>query len=114
MDLKDLAVGDPSELFGKKELVRKVLGGDKADEFYKNVDRIDAIVDELEKKDIHWLSYLDDEYPDALREIEDRPHVLTPHYEIRRKGRRRVCKGICPCGAYGSVGLCKRHRLYSA
>lgn len=70
------AVGDPSELFGKKELVRKALGDDKADEFYKNADRIDAIVDELEKRDIHWLSYLDDEYPDSLREIEDRPHVL--------------------------------------
>lgn len=89
------AVGDPSVLGVNKDIVRKAFGADKAEEFFKNLDRADGIIAELERRNIGWLSYLDDDYPDNLRNIEDRPHILFV------KGDASVLNGNC-IGIVGS------------
>ncbi len=69
-------VGDPGALSANRAAVKKHLGDDNADAFFKNIERVDSIFSELEKRGVHWLTYLDDEYPDSLREIADPPHIL--------------------------------------
>lgn len=87
-DLLEL-VGDPSEIILEKAEVKRVLGDANAAEFFKNMEKIDGILDDLAKREIHWLSYLDGDYPDALRGIEDRPYMLFV------KGDCRALKNEC-------------------
>ena len=76
------SVDEPSVLPNEKSIVRKVLGEAQAEEFFKKYSDIDNIIATLEGKGYHWLSYLDGDYPNALREIEDRPIVLFVHGSV--------------------------------
>lgn len=69
-------VGDPSELPGKKDAVKRTLGEQNAAVFFKRYEEIDGIIEKLAKNDVHWLSYLEDDYPDLLRAIYDKPIIL--------------------------------------
>lgn len=69
------AVGDNPELIDRA-LASKILGEEKSRELFDNIARADCILDELEKRGIHRLTYLDDDYPELLRNIADPPHVL--------------------------------------
>lgn len=70
------AVGEPSMLPENKPLMQKILGEAHTDEFFAKYAQIDDIIAKLESKEIHWLTYLDSEYPESLFHLEDRPHVL--------------------------------------
>lgn len=93
-DLLNL-VGDPSELISEKSAVKRVLGDNNATEFFKNYDNIDSIFDKLVKNDVHWVTYLDDEYPDELSGLDDKPYVLFV------KGNYSALKNVC-IGIVGS------------
>lgn len=71
-------VDDPSELClsAARSSVVKILGEDKAREFFDNCERADGIIAELQKRDIHWITYLNDNYPEKLAQIYDSPLVL--------------------------------------
>ncbi len=56
--------------------VFNVLGDTYATEFYQNLDKVDDYIENLKARDIHFVTYLDDEYPDSLREICDFPILL--------------------------------------
>ncbi len=71
------AVNDaPAALEFNRDAATKILGGEKAKEFYKKLDEIDNIVNDMRKQDIHWLTYIDADYPQLLFNIPDPPHVL--------------------------------------
>lgn len=50
--------------------------GESATDFFNFVAQADAYADALEKKGIGWVTFLDDEYPELLRETDSRPAVL--------------------------------------
>ena len=77
MSLLD-AVADANELVSKdaKPLVFKILGDEQATEFFENLAKIDEIIKTLQAKDVDFVTILDDDYPDKLREIYDSPQVL--------------------------------------
>ena len=50
--------------------------GESAADFYRCLDESDAFMDGLADRNIGWVTYLDDEYSDLLRETEGRPQVL--------------------------------------
>lgn len=70
------AKGDPCELAGKRDTVINVLGADKAKEFFSRLDAIDSVIERMRLSEVHWLSYLDEDYPQMLSNIPDPPHVL--------------------------------------
>lgn len=57
-------------------LLEKVLGKEKVKEFLDGYDRIDRTINELQKREIHWISCLDAEYPQTLMELYDKPTML--------------------------------------
>lgn len=59
-----------------RPIVSKVLGDDKAKEFYEQYESVDSKISWLEKNEIHWITYLDDEYPQQLLELCDKPVLL--------------------------------------
>lgn len=54
----------------------KTLGADKAKEFYDCYDKVDRTINELKKREIHWITYMDSEYPQNLLELYDKPIML--------------------------------------
>ncbi len=70
------AVGDPSALPANRDTVRRVLGDNAASEFFTRYNEIDSIIDRLQKSEVHWVTCLDDDYPDGLLGIYDKPIVL--------------------------------------
>ncbi len=72
------SVNDVHELVsqGAKETVKSVLGDEAASEFFDCVARIDDIVKELEAKQVNFVTFLDDDYPERLFDIYERPQVL--------------------------------------
>lgn len=71
------AVDEPSVLGGKsaKALISKILG-EQAQEFERNIIRVDDLIADLAKRGMGYTTYLDDEYPQRLREIDGAPIVL--------------------------------------
>lgn len=59
-----------------RSIVLKVLGDDKAKEFYEHYESVDSKISWLEKNEIHWITYLDEEYPQRLLELCDKPVLL--------------------------------------
>lgn len=72
------SVDDVEELVEmlNEPLVCRVLGDDNAKAFNRHFEDIDRIINELEKREIHWLTYLDDEYPSSLVDLYENPIVL--------------------------------------
>jgi len=72
------SVGDVRELMESdaKPYVQKIIGDSACSEFFDNFARIDDIIRELEAKDVDYVTYLDDDYPERLFETYDRPLVL--------------------------------------
>ncbi len=70
-------VDEPCELCEaySKPIVQKILG-DHADEFFANVAKIETIAENMQKREVHWLTYLDDDYPQSLCDVYDKPIVL--------------------------------------
>lgn len=68
--------GEPTDILSKRGIVREILGEEHARSFYDNFENIDRIVERMQKENVHWLTYLDDDYPEQLLEICDYPHVL--------------------------------------
>ncbi len=56
--------------------IEKILGEQYYATFRAALQNVEKIINELKSKDIHWVSYLDDDYPSKLLEIEDYPIVL--------------------------------------
>ncbi len=71
-------VDEPEELADgiNKPVVYKLLGEEKAAEFYEKLAAFDKLADELAKREIHWITYLDAEYPTRLNELFDKPILL--------------------------------------
>lgn len=69
-------VGNIESIPQNRKAVYDVLGDNHATEFFRNLDKIDDIIAKLRAIDAHWVTYLDDEYPDSLRGIYDPPFVL--------------------------------------
>lgn len=59
-----------------RDIVFKTLGDEHATEFFKKLARIDDIIADLRKREVHYITCYDDEYPDTLADIYDRPLVL--------------------------------------
>lgn len=59
-----------------KDIVFKILGDDHATDFYKKLQSVDDIVEDLKKRDVHYITCYDDEYPEQLAEVYDRPLLL--------------------------------------
>ncbi|MBQ9276786.1 MAG: DNA-processing protein DprA, partial [Clostridia bacterium] len=59
-----------------KDTVKKVLGDDSAGEIFANIARIDDIIKELDSKQVDFVTFLDDDYPERLFDIYERPQVL--------------------------------------
>ncbi|MCM1306261.1 MAG: DNA-processing protein DprA [Bacteroides sp.] len=85
------AVDDiPSEILKDRKAVSGILGADKAKEFFDNLDRMDDIIAEMKKNDVHWISYLDkDSYPELLANIPDPPIMLFV------KGNAQILQSKC-------------------
>ena len=85
------AVDDvPSEILKDKRLASGILGEEKAREFFANLDRVDTIIDEMKRQNVHWMSYLDKEnYPELLANIPDAPIMLFV------KGNVEILKSDC-------------------
>ncbi len=58
------------------QMLSKILGEEKKAEFLTKYSQIDNIIDEMERREIGWVTYYDEEYPEDLREIHDFPLVL--------------------------------------
>lgn len=69
------AVDDPSRLYACKKEVNAILA-DKASEFFDICDDIDNVLKRLEREGVDFVTYLDDNYPQSLREIDGLPTVL--------------------------------------
>ncbi len=67
------SVGDPSELAGERKKVKDILGEEHAKAFFDNLENIDELAEKLAREDAVFVSYLDDAYPENLREIDDPP-----------------------------------------
>ncbi len=64
------------DVLSSNSVVTKVLGYENALKFFDNYKCIDDYIARLEKCEVHWLTYLEDEYPASLLEIGDYPIVL--------------------------------------
>lgn len=56
--------------------VEKILGDKHKTEFFTKLSSIDSTMDEMEKREVGWITFYDEEYPPALRETYDYPIVL--------------------------------------
>lgn len=67
----------PSALL-REELRQKVTValGESATDFFRFVDERESYFDSLAAKGIGWVTYLDDEYPETLSEIDIKPVAL--------------------------------------
>lgn len=74
--LIEAADGDPIRIAESRALTEKVLGREKTEEFYGRLAKIDGIIEEMRVREVHWLTYLDEDYPKMLAGIPDPPHVL--------------------------------------
>ena len=70
VDIEELGTEDA------REIVFKILGDEHATDFFKKLGGIDGIIDDLKKREVHYVTCYDDEYPDSLAEVYDRPLVL--------------------------------------
>ena len=67
----------PSELFTEEgATLLRTLSPEAADEFKAVSERIDGVFDALERAGASWVTCLDDEFPELLREIEPMPAAL--------------------------------------
>ena len=57
-------------------LVCKILGDKHKTEFLSKYATIDTYLDEMERKEVGWITFYDEEYPENLRETYDFPLVL--------------------------------------
>ena len=71
-------VDDVHELVAQeaKEDVFKVLGDEQATEFFDNLKKIDEIEKDLKAHGVDYVTFLDDDYPEKLFEVYDKPQVL--------------------------------------
>lgn len=67
------SVGDPAELTNARRKVTDVLGAEHAAAFWDALDGIDGLIEKLNREEVRFISYLDDDYPSSLRELEDAP-----------------------------------------
>lgn len=74
-DIRDILEIDCDILYNipgiKKEYIQRVITN-------RNTNKIDDLLKHLEDKEIKTITYLDDNYPDSLNHIYDKPYVL--HY----------------------------------
>lgn len=70
-------VPEPSALLsgGFAAEVRRMLG-EAADDFFVNAEKTDFFFDAMEKAGVSWMTFLDDDFPAQLREIQPMPTVL--------------------------------------
>ena len=87
--LIEAADGDPIRIAEDRTLTEKVLGREKAEEFYGKLAKIDGIIEDMKTREVHWLTYLDEDYPEMLAGIPDPPHVLFV------KGNAAILKKDC-------------------
>lgn len=59
-----------------QDTVCKILGDKHKTEFLAKYTTIDNYLDEMERKEVSWITFYDEEYPEGLREIYDFPLVL--------------------------------------
>ena len=67
-----------------KQTVAKVLGDAQAAEFFENIAVIDEIEKDLKSHEVDYVTFLDDDYPERLFDIYERPQVLF------FKGNKRI------------------------
>lgn len=72
------AADAPSDLLKaeNKKIARSVLGDKHADCFFEKLNEAGSHLRMLENNKIHWVSVYDDDYPEALKEIDDAPLTL--------------------------------------
>lgn len=58
------------------KILLSVLGDRYKTEFLSKISSIDEIMEKMTLSGVEWVSIIDDEYPDSLREIYDSPVVL--------------------------------------
>ena len=82
---------EPSELEESfaRGIVEKNLG-DNAKEFFAKLGKIDAILEDLQKREIHWLTYLDEDYPKALCDVYDKPIALFAKGNLDALAMRKI------------------------
>lgn len=87
-----LDVLDAEEIgeYEARETVFKVLGEDNATQFYKKLDCIDEILDNLAKHDVHYITCYDEEYPDELNSVYDKPLLLFAKGNVSALKSRRI------------------------
>ena len=77
---KDLlsALPNPTDWILDKhaKTVCNILGDKHKTEFLAKYAEIDSHFDQMERKDVSWITFYDEEYPECLREIYDFPIVL--------------------------------------
>jgi len=69
-------ISDFSELKNDKALIIGELGEDKARRFFQNLERVGDIISELENLGVHWLTVFDNDYPEKLAGINNKPAIL--------------------------------------
>ena len=52
-----------------KDIVFKILGDQHSTDFYKKLQSIDDIIADLKKRDVHYITCYDGEYPEQLSEM---------------------------------------------
>ena len=69
---------NPTDWISEKhaKTVEKVLGDKHKTEFLTKYSLIDSTMEEMERKEVGWVTYYDEEYPPLLRETHDFPLVL--------------------------------------
>ena len=69
---------NPIDWIGEKHAstVCKILGDSHKTAFLTKYANIDGDFDDMEKREIGWITFYDEEYPEGLREIYDFPLVL--------------------------------------
>ncbi|MBO5982842.1 MAG: DNA-processing protein DprA [Clostridia bacterium] len=58
------------------DTICKILGDSHKTEFLTKYATIDSYFDDMEKREVSWITFYDEEYPEVLREIYDFPMVL--------------------------------------
>lgn len=85
-------VGDPSLLSAAKSKVTAVLGAEHAKQFADKLRDVDDIIARMDREQVVFLSCLDDDYPDLLREIDDAPIGLFAKGNL--SALKRDCIGV--------------------
>lgn len=82
-------VGDPASFCGHKDKLKRILGDEHSAQFFELIESIDSVFDKMERQDVTFVTYLDDDYPDKLRGIDDMPIGLFA------KGDLKALDGVC-------------------